>query len=401
MPLELTSKQTQATKYLADLTTTELLFGGGAGGAKSFLGCLRLIDRCTRLPETRWLMGRAKLKTLKITTFRSFKDASKMLGVDHLWQYNGQDNIITFWNGSEIIMKDLFLFPSDPEFDALGSLEITGAFIDECNQVVVKARNVVSSRIRYKLDDFTCFGEPTKDLQIVEEDEKGRPLKWIDSKGRIVGGLIPKLLMTCNPAKNWVYADFYKPSRDNELRPYRKFIQALATDNKYISRHYITQLSKLDENSKERLLNGNWEYDDDPAKLMEFEAITDLFSNNFVQEGKKYISGDVARLGSDNFIIGLWDGLRLVKVKKFKKTRLDDAKKFIDNLRKEHRVPRSKIVVDEDGVGGGLVDFMRGVVGFVNNSKALKGENYANLKAQCYYKLAEVVNEREIWIQTK
>ena len=38
--------------------------------------------------------------------------------------------------------------------------------------------------------------------------------------------------------------------------------------------------------------------------------------------------------------------------------------------------------------------------GFVNGSKALNGENYRNLKTQCYYKLAEKINKNEIGITT-
>jgi hypothetical protein len=37
--------------------------------------------------------------------------------------------------------------------------------------------------------------------------------------------------------------------------------------------------------------------------------------------------------------------------------------------------------------------------GFVNNSKPLKKENYQNLKTQCYYKLADLVNKAQIGIE--
>jgi phage terminase large subunit len=73
------------------------------------------------------------------------------------YRYNQQSNTISFPNGSQILLKDLFLYPSDPNFDELGSLEITDAFIDECNQTVEKAFNVVKSRIRYKLDENNLY----------------------------------------------------------------------------------------------------------------------------------------------------------------------------------------------------------------------------------------------------
>jgi hypothetical protein len=98
-------------------------------------------------------MGRSKLKSLKETTLNTFFELSSRLYIGNQYNYNAQSNIITFDNGSEIVLKDLFLYPSDPNYDSLGSLEITGAFIDECNQVVYKAWQIVKSRIRYKLNE--------------------------------------------------------------------------------------------------------------------------------------------------------------------------------------------------------------------------------------------------------
>ena len=49
--------------------------------------------------------------------------------------YNGQSNVITFNNGSEIILKDLAFQPSDPNYDSLGSMEVSAIFIDESTQI--------------------------------------------------------------------------------------------------------------------------------------------------------------------------------------------------------------------------------------------------------------------------
>ena len=365
----LTKKQTQALDYLEDDSTNELLFGGGAGGAKSFLGCLWIILSCLKYDGTRWVIGRSKLKALKETTLNTFFEVAKMLGLkagEH-YVYNAMSGTIKIGQ-SEVILKDLFHYPSDANYDSLGSLEITGAFIDECNQLNVKAKEILKSRIRYKLEEFD---------------------------------LIPKMLLTCNPAKNWVYTDFYKPSRDGKLSDNKKFIQALATDNPNISPHYIANLKTLDVNSRERLLKGNWEFDSDKDKLMDYNSITDLFSNDFVPKGVKYITCDVARFGKDNTVIMLWSGLRCEDVTTLKQSSITNTAKAINDIAKSHNVPRSKIVVDEDGVGGGLVDILK-CKGFVNNSKPLKEKgketNFSNLKSQCYFRLAEYVNSSKIFV---
>jgi hypothetical protein len=42
---------------------------------------------------------------------------------------------------------------------------------------------------------------------------------------------------------------------------------------------------------------------------------------------------------------------------------------------------------------------MKGVQPFINNGKPLNGENYKNLKTQCFYKLAEQINMGNIWVK--
>ena len=365
---EFTLTQGKAIEYLFDKQTTEVLFGGAAGGGKSWVGCSWLILLCIKYPKTRYLMGRSKLDSLKKTTLNTFFEVCQTWGIiaNKHYNFNAGSNIIKFYNDSEIILKDLFLYPSDRNFDSLGSLEITAAFIDEANQITEKAKNIVASRMRYKLDDY---------------------------------GIIPKLLMTCNPAKNWVYTQYYKPSKEGVQKPHRKFIQSLVDDNKFISKHYKTQLLTLDELSKQRLLFGNWEYDATKDSLIEYDAIINLFSQTGKQ-GDKYLSCDVARFGSDKTVIMYWEGLHIKKIKTLLKSAINEVVNEIRLLQQQYAVRLTNIIVDEDGVGGGVKDYMR-CRGFVNNSKALKGENYQNLKTQCYYKLADMVNTAQIGIDCK
>jgi len=373
--MKISKKQYEALKVLQSKNPAELIFGGGAGGGKSVLGCFFILKQCLKYPGTRWVIGRAKLKTLKETTLKSFFEVCKFQGVkpNVHFVYNQQSGSIRFSNGSEILLKDLFLYPSDPEFDELGSLEITGFFIDEVNQIVEKAWNVLSSRIRYKLDEYN---------------------------------LSPKTLGSCNPSKGWVYREFYKPYKENKLKEGRHFIQALVQDNPRISKHYIANLQKLDKNSKERLLYGNWEYDDDPAKLFEYDDIQNLFTNPVKPDPKnKKLIVDVARLGKDKTMVGYWEGLVLKKVFTYSKQDLKTTTDKIINTSENLEVKRSEIMVDEDGVGGGVVDNIVGCKGFVNNSSPLtvngNKTNFANLKTQCYFELAKYTKEGKIKVEVE
>lgn len=368
--MKLLPKQENAVYYLKDSETNEVLYGGAAGGGKSAFGCMWLIECCQSYPGTRWLMGRSKLKTLKETTLNTFFEITSLLGLSDQFNYNAQSGVIYWQNGSEIILKDLFLYPSDPNFDSLGSLEITGAFIDECNQVVYKAWQVVKSRIRYKLKQFN---------------------------------LTPKMLGTCNPAKNWVYPNFYQAKKDNSLPAYRKFIQALPTDNHHLPESYLKSLLELDENSKQRLYYGNWEYDNDPASLITYLAILHIFKNADLTGGEYYITSDIARFGRDKTIIGLWCGMRLIQIITIDKNKVTEAAQVIKDLAYKYNIPMKHVIVDDDGVGGGVTDIL-GCIGFVNNSRPMPNpenkddENFMNLKSQMYFRLAKEITDGNMFI---
>ena len=361
--MKLLPKQENAVYYLKDNETKELLYGGAAGGGKSALGCLWLIEMCQTYPKSRWLMGRAKLKALKETTLNTFFELSSNLGITDQFTYNAQANIIYWDNGSEILLKDLFLYPSDPNFDSLGSLEITGAFIDECNQIVYKAWQIVTSRCRYKLNEFD---------------------------------LIPKVLGSCNPSKNWTYKEFYKRDRDNNLTNTKKFIQALPTDNPHLPKSYLESLLALDKNSKQRLYFGNWEYDDDPSTLIDIDSISDYWNPNHLKgEGNMYMTIDVARKGKDKTVFRVWHGWLVVYRYEIAKSGLDVVVRKAKELQLKYKVSNSNTIADEDGVGGGVIDFLN-CKGFVNGSRALNDENYNNLKSQCGYKMAQKIVNREV-----
>lgn len=395
----LLKKQSHAVFYLRDDTTTELLYGGAAGGGKSALGVAWIIEQAQKFSGSRWLIGRSKRKALYETTLNTFFELVGRWNIAGQFNFNQQLGVITWINGSQIILKDLFLYPSDPEFDSLGSLEITGAFIDEVAQVSFKAWEVVKSRCRYKLTEFAPDGSKTADLPVVGYNIKTRePAVWRMKNGKITEGLIPKVLGTCNPTKNWIYKEFYLAAKNNSLKPYRKFIQALPTDNPYLSQSYLDSLLQMDKNSRERLYYGNWEYDDNPNALCDYEDILNIFTNEHVKQGvRRYITADVARLGSDKAVILVWAGWRVIKAISYDKSKINELAKAIKILSIKYNVPRSNIIADEDGVGGGLVDILS-IKGFTNNARALNDENYKNLKTQCYYKLAKVISTNNLFI---
>lgn len=405
-PLELTDRQSEAWTLLEDKTHTEILFGGAAGGAKSFLGCAWLIAMCCKYKGSRWLMGRAVLKTLKETTLNTFFEVAAMGGLHsgRDYVYNQQAGTITI-GPSAILLKDLFAYPSDPNFDDLGSLEITGAFVDEVNQITEKARDILKSRIRYKLTHYcsSCSEAGLSNGKIAEMDEQGRPVKWIcGSCGEVDGGIMPKFLMSCNPAKNWVYRDYYQPWRNGTLEPYRAFIPGLVGDNPHISPHYIDSLKKLKGADRERLLNGNWDYDEAEWQLLSTETIYGLwtFDEEKVRRGKPALTWDVAGPGSDRSVAMIWDGFVVTHIHELDSEDVNKQARQVEYFAKIHKVPRNRMVVDATGIGTGPAQQLRGCVAFEGGASPRVNKDFKNFKAECAFKLAEVANEGWMGIAT-
>lgn len=387
-------KQKQAYRYWADDVTKDIAYGGSKGSGKSYLGCSLIVGDALMYAGTAYFIARKKLNDLRKYTLPSIYEVLTAFGISkYQYRYNGQDNYIaikhpTGANGEDmdsyIFLLDAAYQPADPLYMRFGSMQMTRGMIEEAGEFVEAAKNNLHASIGRKRN-----GEY---------------------------GIIGKLIQTCNPAKNYLYKDYYKANKEGTLPEWRKFIQALPEDNKMLPPGYLETLNQiLDTNQKERLLKGNWEYDDDPAALIEYECIVNLFSNDHVQPtGKRYITCDVARLGADKTIIIVWDGWKAIKAKVFPKTKVTETADYVKALKKQYNVPTSNIICDEDGVGGGAVDIL-GCRGFVANSRAIvnkdtrkidrndknmpgidTAENFDMLKSQCYFKLAAKINDNLI-----
>src|SRR4030066_1152249 len=166
-------KQHQAYLKLWDELTYFILYGGAAGGGKSWLGCEWLMQNCYRYPGSKWFIGRNELTRLMASSYITFMKVCSYHQIPREdWNLNGQYHFIEFKNKSRIDLLDLKYLPSDPLFERFGSLEYTGGWIEEAGEVHFTAFDMLKSRVgRWMNKEFNLFP--------------------------------PKLLLTCNPTKNW------------------------------------------------------------------------------------------------------------------------------------------------------------------------------------------------------
>lgn len=345
-------------EHLLNDTTRYILYGGAAGGGKSWLASMWLLFMCDSVSGSRWFYGRAELKANRNTFLKTFEKAAAHIDYK---AYRYSEDKITFWNRSEILLLDCGHYPyKDPDFSRFGSLEFAGGVMDEASEI-----------------EFGCF-----------DMLKTRV-------GRDVKGLTPKILICTNPHRGWLYKEFYKPHTNGELEPHKVFIRSLHSDNRELSQEYIEGLQTIrDPIRRKRLLLGEWEYNLDDYSLLDYDDVESLPRNIPEHSSKYYISCDPARTGADNTVVFTWKGLDAIECKVFYNNKLDETAAYIEEQRKKHRVGTSEVIVDEDGLGAGLVDFNK-YKGF-KNAGSPRDNKYSNLKSECYFKLVEYIKDRKI-----
>ncbi len=378
-------KQLQAVEAWIDDSTEEILYGGGKGGGKSYLGASLIFGDALIYPDTHYFIARAELTDLRKFTIPTIHEVFKNwnLKIDDYAAFNGQDNCFNLKNGSKVFLLACKEIPSDPLFERFGSMQMTRGWIEEGGEIAEAAKsNLWLSIGRWKNQEYK---------------------------------LKKKLLITANPKKGWMKRDFIDLWKENLLPHSRKFIPALVVDNPYLPEDYVETLrNEKDTVRRQRLFEGNWDYDEDQDSLITFDSLTDCFSNTIIKDNQKYLIIDVARLGKDTTVFTFWDGLELYRVEQFGKQDTTKTAQQARDYASSEQIPYSNIIVDADGIGGSVVDQLYGVKSFVaqstpfptaseirqRNSKIeshlIAKRNFANLKAQCAFKLAELINEHKI-----
>src|SRR3990172_1326517 len=130
--------------------------------------------------------------------------------------------------------------------------------------------------------------------------------------------------------------------------------------------------------------------------LCTYGSIESLWTNEHVKGTTRYMSADIALHGSDKFVIGVWEGLRLIHYIEVDKCDADEVEKILKKVSEDWKVMRSNIVYDADGLGTFLRGYLRGAIPFNNGGKVIGQVNYKNIKSQCAFKLAEKINLAEI-----
>lgn len=177
------------------------------------------------------------------------------------------------------------------------------------------------------------------------------------------------------------------------------FISGSIYDNKEllsVNPAYLANLMAQDEQTKSQLLHNNWKVVVSDDDIYDYPSFIGMFNNVMdVSRKGKYITADIALKGSNKFVVGYWEGFNLQDILIMPKSKGNEVIAGIAGMAKRHGVQNRNIIFDNDGVGGFVDGFIEGAMPFNNGSPALNGENYFNLKSQCFYKSGDRVGKAE------
>lgn len=161
------------------------------------------------------------------------------------------------------------------------------------------------------------------------------------------------------------------------------------------------------------------EYVDNAGALFSFTALVDVFSNAVTKEDKKFLIVDIADDGSDKTIFSFWEGLEEYRREQYERLNTESIIAKIREYAADQRIPYSCIAVDAIGVGAGVASssMLDGIVGFKSSYSPIKTDmdivrlpnvsylknpivpltsDYKNLRSQCVFTLANLINNHKI-----
>lgn len=376
MKVEFTPKQRTLVQALQSRAHQFFLFGGGAGGGKTVLGAIIMLNYALLHKGSNIGVFRREMPALKDTTYRTFQAIADTMGLQENVHYriHRKDMNWTFNNGSTIMFKDLS-DKVDPDFNRVKGLELSCAFIDEANECKEDAFQILRTRIGRK------------------NQHGGHAF----------------IYMTCNPDQNWVKTLFHDPWVRGALEKEFFYLQALARDNPHLSSSYIEQFDTMPDAYRERYGNGNWDYGNEDSTLFKMRYLVNCLVDSPAITNTRRIGVDVAREGDDETIISLIDGNTLIDLiaPKISKNSNDPigvlTANFVEEYASKHNVPMSEVQIDTVGVGATVFDVLRsrghGVKQFKSGFSPPDPKTYGNLRDQAYYELSQAIEKGEfkIW----
>ena len=213
----------------------EVLYGGAAGGGKTFAIVMDAVDLCLRHAGIKAYIFRRSYKELEDNLIPIARERV----TDELGVYKGSSHEILFRNGS--ILRFRQLRNMEDRFKYQGA-EINALYIDELTHFTKDEYDFLKSRLRVN----SALGfDPI--------------VRCTSNPGGTGHSFVKSYFIDVAPYGKMYEERVYSSILDKERKMTRVYIPALVTDNPHIGEDYIFELESKPKALKEAYLHGKWD----------------------------------------------------------------------------------------------------------------------------------------------
>jgi len=360
---ERTDRQKEAWQALERPDVRRVLYGGAKGGGKSYFLCLWVFSYC-------WDMcAKYKLKPSKNPIHIGWigrKQATDFTATTlQTWRQVIPECYYEIKAGTERDSKHILIMgriaidfgglDRQENINKFNSAEYAFFAIDQAEETTRDEVSILRGSLRLKID--------------------GHELEY-------------KELYTANPAQCWLKEEFINTKRADNV-----FVPALPADNPHLPTNYTQTLIDAFGYRQELLeayLYGNWTSIEGMAQVILDSWISAAMLTETILDGT-IIACDVARFGDDKTVMLVLHGSDIIERKEMGYSRTTEVSNGLAELSRRHK--NCAIVVDEIGVGGGVVDelysYGRRIIPFNSSESSDNPAKFKNMRAQAWWELAE------------
>lgn len=162
---------------------------------------------------------------------------------------------------------------------------------------------------------------------------------------------------------------------------------------------YVGAVAMSGGRNAEQLLEGNWNVspNEDLNAPIPSDSANQVFISDPQVNNDKWITADLADVGTDNFLALAWNGFHAYDILMLGKTTPRENAERLLMFAEKHNIPNSHIIYD--GIRGRYInDYIPEAIPFISNMKpmGMYGRMALRLKDECYLRLVEMIKRGEM-----
>lgn len=162
---------------------------------------------------------------------------------------------------------------------------------------------------------------------------------------------------------------------------------------------YVGSVAAVGGRRAQQLIEGNFNVDedvDDSAPIKNEDAIS-VFNNDPQVNGDKWITADLADVGTDNMVAIVWNGFHMIDIMVLNVSTPRINAERLQDLAKKHNIADSHIIYD--GINAAyMIDYIPDAIAYksFNIPCGIDGRAVASLKDECYLRLIKTIKENRL-----